>query len=153
MHSTTCIRTSAALAAVAFLGLAGCETGEEFDCASNPQVCTFAAEVARTMNEKAGLELSDQISLRGASADGPMVNVAYDLVYTRAQLGGNNIQTLRSIAYESLTYGFCRPETRQFLVEGGRLRLTIYSLDGKSVVSSYVDECPEGGFTSGRIRE
>jgi hypothetical protein len=153
VHNIISTRSSAALAAFAFLGIASCESTEDFDCASKPSVCAYADLVARDIDSRAGMELSDQITLRGASADGPTVNVAYDLIYTRAQLGGNNIQTLRSIAYESLAYGFCRPESRQFLVDGGRLRLTIYSLDGKSVASSYLDECPQGEFETGRIRE
>jgi len=152
VHNTIFTRRLAALATLGFLAVAGCETSESFDCSANPRVCGFAAEVARGINSQAGLALSDQIFLAGATAQGPEIKVTYRVIYTRDQLGGRDIQTLRSIAYESLAVEFCRPDQREFLVEGGRLRLTVLSSDRVTLASSYLSECPEGGFVSGRIR-
>ncbi len=148
MHNIIFTRSTAALAAVAFLGIAGCETttSPQVDCASNPGLCAIAADAARDINSQAGLEISDQISLSGASAEGATITVTYEVIYPKDRLGGQARRALQSIAYDSLVYNFCRPETQLFLDQGGKVRLVSYSSDGLLVTSTAVDGCPAQSF-------
>ncbi len=148
MHNIISTRSSAALAAVAFLGLAGCETtsSPEVDCATKPALCDAAASLAEFIDSKAGADVTDQISLGSASAEGATVTVRYDIMFTRNVLRGGDFRTAQSIAYNSLVLGFCRPETQFFLDQGGTVRVLSYSSDGLLVTSTTLDQCPAQSF-------
>jgi hypothetical protein len=147
VHSIISTRSPAALVAVACLGLAGCATNTtKADCSANPDLCEAATFWADFIDSKAGFELTDQISLTGASAEGATVTVDYEVIYPKDRLGGQARSALQSIAYDSLIILFCRPETELFLERGGRVRLVSYSSDGQVVVSTFLDRCPAQSF-------
>lgn len=148
MHNIISTRSPAALAAVAFLGIAGCETttSPEGDCATKPGLCDAAADIAGFIDSKAGFDVTDQISLYGASAEGATVTVRYDISFPRDVLRGGDFRTVQSIAYNSLVVNFCRPETQFFLDQGGKVKVLSYSSDGLLVTSTTLDRCPAQSF-------
>lgn len=148
MPNITCTRSSAALAALAFLGIAGCETttSPEVDCAAKPGLCEAAASLAAFIDSKAGADVTDQISLGSASAEGATVTVRYDIMFPRDILRGGDFRTVQSNAYNSLVVGFCRPEMQFFIDQGGKVRVLSYSSDGLLVTSTTLDQCPAQSF-------
>lgn len=142
-----------ALVLIATFVLTACEdAAPPVDCSASP-LCAEAAQMALQFNARAGEAINDQITLRGASAQGAMLTIELSVPFSDEQIGGQDRQTLQQIGSIMLSRSFCAGGSyTDFIPRGGQVVQRVYSRDDRLLSSSFFNTCPGGGQPAGGQR-